>query len=79
MRNLNINKIITFYKPEGGRKFVTSVAWDAENVRRSDLVNLHDANVWGHHSRDNTLEPTSRTSPWTQLQSFCRLRSAEGH
>lgn len=34
MRNLNINKIYTFYKPEGSRKFVVNLAWDAENVSR---------------------------------------------
>ncbi|KAK3696657.1 hypothetical protein LTR37_017838 [Vermiconidia calcicola] len=31
MRNLNINKIYTFYKPEGSRKFVVNLAWDASN------------------------------------------------
>jgi hypothetical protein len=33
MRNLNINKIYTFYKPTGSRKFEVKLAWDAENVR----------------------------------------------
>ena len=38
MRNLNINKIYTFYKPEGSRKFVVNLAWDASNVSTEDML-----------------------------------------
>ncbi len=37
MRNLNINKIYTFYKPTGGRKFEVKLAWDADNVSIDDV------------------------------------------